>query len=180
MRTAVCALCAWSGYRKKRMRTTKRSHLRTFEVSLETYKVTDESIQQEVVVGPSKGSVDENACVDRRSQGIVGKRVGHVYQRLESIVPSDSVRAWIYPHEVPETSGCDLDVVIWITPATQSARFVVVEDCRMLSIGGVLRGTCQNMRCLREVDRGKYQESSPSTGSSRCNRTCPSTSFQNA
>ena len=114
------------------------THLWAFEISLEAPKFPDEPIQQEVIVGLSKSSVDENACVDRRCQGIVGKWVGYINEGLESVVPSDPVGAWVHPDEVLEASRRDLNVVVGIAPATQSARFIVVEHRRVLSIGGVL------------------------------------------
>jgi len=42
------------------------AYLRTFKICLEPSEIADESIQQEVVVGPSEASIDQNARVDRR------------------------------------------------------------------------------------------------------------------
>jgi len=127
------------------------THLWAFEISLETSKISDEPIQQEVVVGSSKGSVDENACVDSGCQRIVGKWVGYIYKGLGSVVPSDPVGSWVYPDEVREPPCSDLNVVVGIAPATQSARFVIVEYCRVLRIGGVLYGIHQNVKHLSKV-----------------------------
>ena len=122
------------------------------EIGLETSKISDESVQQVIVVGPSEASVDQNTGIDGRGQRIVGERVGYISQGLESVVPSDSVRTWVHPDNVAEASGRDLKIVVWITPATQSAHLVVVEHCRVLCIVGILHAIHQNTEQL-EKDR---------------------------
>ena len=109
-----------------------------FKIGLETSKITGEPIQQEVVVGPGKASVDQNTRVDGRGERIVGERVGDIHEGLESVFPSDSVRTWVHPDGVPEASGRDLDIVVGIAPATESDSFIVVEHRRVFSIVGIL------------------------------------------
>jgi len=109
----------------------------TFEVGVETFKVAAESIHQEVVVGSSKTSVDKHRWVDRRSQRIVGERVGYTSQGLGSEPPSDTMRAWVHPDSILEASRGDLNIVVGISPATQPAHSVVVEHCRVLGVGGI-------------------------------------------
>ena len=108
-----------------------------FEVGLEAFEVADESIHREVVVGSSKASVDHNRWVGGRSQRVVRERVGYMSEGLESITPPDTVRAWVCPDGILETSRSDLNVVVGISPATQSAHFVIIEHCRVLSIEGI-------------------------------------------
>ena len=111
---------------------------------METSKVTKEPIQQEVVVGLCKASVDQNVWVDRRSQRIVGERVGYITQRLEGVASSDAVRARVHPDDVLETSGRDLNIVTGISPTAQSAHFVIVEHCRVFCVERIWQVIFQN------------------------------------
>ena len=113
------------------------TYLRTFKVGLETSQVAEETVQQEVVVSSRKGSVDLDCWVDWGSQRIVGEGVWYIYQRLESVIPSNAMRARVHPHDILEASRRNLKVVIGISPAPKSGHYVVVEHCRVFSIDRV-------------------------------------------
>lgn len=152
MGTAVCTLHCQSGCRKK-MRGNDQmiTYPWTFEVGVETSKVAAEPIHQEVVVGSSKTSVDKNRWVDRRSQRIVRERVGYTSQGLGSETPSDAVRTRVHPDGVLEASRRDLNIVVGISPATQPTHSVVVEHCRVLSVGGIWYAMFENTKGPRKV-----------------------------
>ena len=124
----------------------RNTYTGTLEIGLETDKVTDEPVQQEVIICSSKASIDQGSWIDGRSQGIVGERVGYICQGLESVTPSDAVRAWVYPDNVLEASRRDLGVVVGISPSTKSAYFIVVEHRRVLGVEGIWYGMRQNMK----------------------------------
>lgn len=110
------------------------TYLRTFKVGLETPKIAEKTIQQEVVVGLRKASVDQDCWVDRGSQRIVWEGIWYIGQRLESVVPPNTMRARVHPHDVFEASRRNLNIVVGVSPAAKSTHSVIVEHCRMFSI----------------------------------------------
>lgn len=134
MGTAVRAL-------HQQVRMTKEvecdSYLWAFEIGLETDKIAGESIRQEVVVFFCIGAINHNGRVERGSQRIVGERVGYIFEGAERVSPSDAVGSWVHPDGVLEASGCDLAVIVGVTPPAQSTPFIILEHGRVLSIEGI-------------------------------------------
>ena len=110
------------------------TYLRTFEISLETSEVSEETIQQEVVVSRGETSVDQNCWIDGRGQRIVRELIGYIRQGLESELPPNTMRTGVHPHDVLEASRRDLNIVIGISPASEPTFLIVIEHCRMLGV----------------------------------------------
>lgn len=110
------------------------TYLRTFEISLETSEVAEETVQQEVVISCGETSVDQNRWIDGRGQRIVRELIGYIRQGLESELPPNTMRTGVHPHDVLEASCRDLNIVIGISPASEPTFLIVVEHRRMLGV----------------------------------------------
>ena len=126
------------------------THLWTFKIGLETSQVTQETIQQEIIVGVGKFSVDQDCWVDRGSQRVVRERIRYVFQRLGSVVPSNEMTARVHPYDILGASRGNLDIVFGIPPAAESGKFVIVKRCRVLNIERIWEGIVQFVESLRK------------------------------
>ena len=103
---------------------------------------------------PSK-RVDRVIHILFRERGVdhqVGRHAGHcesgyTEERLKGVVTADVVRDGVGDLYVLETTGGDLEIVVWVTPTTETVVGVVGKHGGMVEVCSVYFGVRTGIRC---------------------------------
>ena len=103
------------------------THNQTLELGLESLEVTDVPLDHRIP--NSRSEVGPEFL--RRAGSTVAEGIDYIESR--GVVPSEPVGDRVGELELLRSKGAsgDLIVVIWVTPSTEPARRVIVEDGRV-------------------------------------------------